>query len=684
MKKLDPAKCLTPIDTRRKYKQIIVIDLESKDGPTQRPGFTRVFLAGLYDGRKFTAFRNESPRDLPWNRQAIEKGGAIDRMMRALLTRQNRGKTIYAHAGGTFDHLHLIPWLTLHHDEFDYKIVPLQSAIQVLQVTARASKYRFTFLDSLRLLPMGLDKVAKTFGFKGKLDHSLKKHEDHPSWVPYLEQDCRALYQAVSTFQKLVTDKLKGELGITAPSTAMLLFRRNFLGRGKTPAMVPQHRHFPKCKSKECGGCLHAFMRRGYYGGRVEVFRPKGSGLSYFDVNSSYPRAMLESMPAGARVVRKGPEVKSQRDFDRLDLGNVGFVECTVEIPRTCYLPPLPYREEKTGKLLFPVGRFSGVWSYEELKLLRHPLVRGRIVSVVQSVWITRSTLFFDFVKTLYPYRDKTSAQYDEGLALIAKLMMNSLYGKFGMIEERREIRLLRPGDAMPEGATLPILFGDNNFEEDSGEEDLQSRVIYVDKVVRAPYIIPQISAHITALGRVRLWNFMAGILERKKKLYYCDTDSLLTDDHQIPSSSELGELKNEFPGEKLRVVAMGPKMYMLSKRKPFLGEHTKDCRDPKVCKGCSRDKLAMKGIPKALRTKETMKTFQRGKAVYFKRLEKLGGMVQQGLREAPRLLSVHKSVKTRDQKRELLRTGNTRPRFLWEEKVPGGVGGKRRKELDI
>lgn len=646
---------LKALYSKVRERKILVYDLESKDGDSQNIGLTRVFMAGVYDGERFITFRNHpilsSMKD--WSKRAVSEGGCIDQCMRYLLTREFRGHYIYAHNGGAFDHLHILPWLTEHISEYAYTIIPVQSSIQMLKIKERSSKQVWTFLDSIRLIPMGLDQIAKTFGFGGKVEHDLALHEDDPAWQGYLEGDCVKLYDSLEKFQRFLVDDLGGELGITTPSTAMKLYRRRYMGHGKTPALIDQHRHFKECDGVgssplgTCNACMHDWIRRGYYGGRTECFRSQGKGLSYYDINSSYPRAMLEDMPGGV-VKQYGPK-KTVTDFHRIERDAVGFIECEVYIPRTCYIPPLPYRDKQRGKLIFPSGTFSGVWPWDELKLLFDSLVLGKITRVVRSVWYQKKSLFFDFVKELYTYRDKDSASYDEGLSLIAKLMMNSLYGKFGMNEDRREILVLAKGERPPEGATLP------SFED--GNEDLLSQVCFIEKHVSPPYILPQISAQITALARIRLWRFMASVIRRGGRLYYCDTDSIITDCSDLPVSANLGELKNEFPGEVLDVEIAGLKMYMLKKEKAFPNEHEHGC-PKKGCSGCSRVKLAMKGIPREKRTEDTLRLLKNGAKVEFGRLEKLGAMAVRGFRYSPRVTPTHKRHVAKYDKREFIDDG--------------------------
>jgi len=44
---------------------------------------------------------------------------------------------------------------------------------------------------------------------------------------------------------------------------------------------------------------IDLFIRRGYYGGRTEVFTPFVPKGYQYDVNSSYPAGMIQAMPVG-------------------------------------------------------------------------------------------------------------------------------------------------------------------------------------------------------------------------------------------------------------------------------------------------------------------------------------------------------------------------------------------------
>ena len=74
-----------------------------------------------------------------------------------------------------------------------------------------------------------------------------------------------------------------------------------------------------------------------------------------------------------------------------------------------------------------------------------------------------------------------------------------------------------------------------------------------------------------------------------------------------------------------------------------------------------------MKGFPKNLRTKETLKALQKGKEVKFKRLEKLGGMADLGFRSTPKMVRVSKRLLGGTTKRRELPDGSTLPRVIYD-----------------
>lgn len=606
---------LTPLIGAIRQRKFLVMDLESKRDLTSKAGFTRPFMCGVFDGKRYYAFFDSTPPTTEdWEEHYYRPGGCVDRAMRFMLQRCYRGHHIYAHNAGRFDYLFILPWLMQVGRElgFQFSVVPVSSSIQVLDVWRQGRKHHvWRFVDSMKLIPTSLDKAAKSFGLGGKDKSALKQDLDTPetdraSWIAYNKVDCVVLYRVLERFHHYVENVLLGEVGITAPATAMKLFRRRFL-KEELPRALD----------------THAFIRESYKGGRTENYIRKGKKLYYFDINSSYPAAMLELMPAGDPIWWEG------KPPERLSKGKyVGFVECDVFVPDTLEIPPLPITDKKgSGKLIFPTGKLSGIWEWSELQMALE--VGCRVVKWKRSVWYPGKYLFKEFVEELYRYRDTSRADYDQGMSDVAKNMGNSLYGKFGMKTLRKKIYLAEDED-LPENAV-------------PANGDPECPVWYAEVESDAPYVMPQISARVTSLARQRLYRGMLEVQKRGGKVYYSDTDSIITN-VPIETSTALGAFKDELPAYagKLEGEFIAPKLYML--RAPGF------------------EKVKAKGIEGRLKTIENFYKLAGGETIEMERLEKVGTLAQAGFLRGPKMRKVPRRFLGQDSKREFRPDGSSRP----------------------
>lgn len=608
---------LTPLTGKVRRRPFLVIDIESKDGFSQKAGFTRPFQVGVYDGSQYYCFFDKEPCDAEtWEDHYWREGGCVDRVMRFVLQTKYRGHHIYAHNAGRFDYLFLLPWLMQMGVALGYSfsVVPVSSAIQMLDVWEQGHRVRWRFLDSFKLIPTSLDKAAKSFNLTGKDTTSLGKlgldtpEHDRKAWIGYNKPDCVQLYRVLERFHHYVEDVLLGEVGITAPSTSMKIFRRRFL-KDSLPRSLDSHE----------------FIRQSYKGGRTEAIIRRGKKLRYFDINSSYPAAMLENMPCGDGVWWEGKPPK--RFFDQ---GYVGFVEARVHVP-DMNLPPLPLCDPKiaAGKLVFPVGELEGIWEWDELKMA---LEYGcELVEWKRSVWYPSKPIFREYVTELYQYRDKSSALYDVGLAEVVKIMLNALYGKFGMKTKRRQIYLWNDPE-LPKNAV-------------PANGDPECPIWYAEIESDAPYIMPQISARVTSLGRQRLYRGAAEIERSGSGLvYYMDTDSILTDG-MMATSTALGSFKDEMPEISGQITGefIAPKLYLLLGPNDF-------------------QKVKAKGIESKQKTLETFRRLASGDRIWMQRLEKVGTLAQTGFSRGPKMRAVPRTFLNEDSKRLVNPDGTTRP----------------------
>lgn len=244
MRGQSPQHYLRPLLGKVKPRKFAVFDLETT------VNLEKVYLVGFYEtyirhwdvrkedsrGSYSRAFYPEDPR------------GPVSQFLTWLFSTDEYCKHwIYAHNGGNFDFLYVIKWLLQHSEEYSFQVVPLQSSVLCLTVNDKNSKRKWTFLDSFRLMNASLEKLGQAFVGEGKVKQDNKEKVDYntlhrnPLRYSYLQQDCTLLYRCLETFYGEVYAQ-GGDIGMTAPSTAMKLFRRMYLKK-----WVPTTLHFPGC-----------------------------------------------------------------------------------------------------------------------------------------------------------------------------------------------------------------------------------------------------------------------------------------------------------------------------------------------------------------------------------------------------------------------------------------------------
>lgn len=310
-----------------------------------------------------------------------------------------------------------------------------------------------------------------------------------------------------------------------------------------------------------------SFIRRAYYGGHTDVYMPFGEELYYYDVNSLYPFVMKEfPMPGGVPVWHGNLEGK---DLESM----CGFIEAYVSCPKTIKKPFLPYRD-KNETLIFPTGEFVGVYYSEELKYARG---LGYTVLPISGYLFERmESPFMDFVSSLFGSRLEARKSGNEAMAYVYKILMNSLYGRFGInpkstttevCDEARYKHLFRNSELI-----RCDMLSENNYI-----------VAYHSNTDKGPdYWNPpknsavQLAAAITASARIYMYPFIS-----RDDCYYTDTDSVVLGQplpNEVISSSVLGKFKLE--DRLVKGLFLAPKTYNYQK----IGDPDPK-PDPDVCK---------------------------------------------------------------------------------------------------
>jgi hypothetical protein len=494
------------------------------------------------------------------------------------------------------------------------------------------------FHDSLKLIPGSLSDICKDFKIEvGKAKIDLTEHilqlgwglddNGNPTNDPekynkslsegyyfehvdpyekelneYLKNDCISLYEVVKTLWELSGLPLEEFLKCpTTASLAMKVYQVNYPDDYEKAIST-------KYKGK-WGDFLEKFIREGYYGGRTEVFTPELYGGYHYDVNSLYPYVMkTHKIPIGYPKHFSDEQAETVFEAWRMFGQGTGFLECDIYIPEDLFIPPLP-RKDQEGKqqfkkLIFPVGNVHGVWTFEELDLALE--MGGEIKKYYQCVFFEKTDYIFrDFVL----YFEKIKKNSDGAKRQFAKLMQNSLYGKFGMHRIRETMLPVEMIEKCEEKG-YPYAYKSHPFIE--GEQFIVAQI-----PSHAEYIQPHIAAYITSMARIVLYQ---GLMAQLKKgaVNYCDTDSIACEAEMDPDmidDKEYGKWKKE--SEILEGIFIQPKVYY-EKHKEFLKDKEGNIVHDENGNALHKETLRFKGVPK-----KYMKTHV-NRGVYVELLERL------------------------------------------------------------
>jgi hypothetical protein len=503
---------LKPISKIKPLPAYAVYDLETS------VSLRHTYLLGYQDVHGYRYW--ESPMLPPEHPHSV-----VTQFLKWYLTPEHRNQWLFAHNGGNFDHIFCLAALVKNFPQYKLELIPSQSSILMLRVSPNGGgKQCWKFLDSARTLTDSLDSLGKCFLGEGKIEVTdYSTLHTNPLRYEYLQKDCDLLYRVIGRYFTMLRDNIKGQPGISAASTALATYRTSFQEKD----------------IKELPDESAALIRQGYYGGRCEIFRKEfksesSSILHDYDVNSLYPTMMREPQPV-EQVARN----------KTLHLEICGFIDATVEVG-PCHIPVLPYRGG--GKLLFPTGRWRGTFSTVELRLAEeHNQLKS--IRVHDAIYFRTSDIFSRYVDRLYKLRDKSEPDYQLPLDRLAKILLNSLYGKFGSSAERETIHI-RP--------SLDDII-DKNMQEMPSPISVNA---YLERTVAdTDYMLPQISAWITALGRCRL---AQQLLACNHESYYCDTDAVFTP-MKITCGTNLGQWKDEYEKDPIQYAYfVAPKVYVL------------------------------------------------------------------------------------------------------------------------
>jgi hypothetical protein len=181
-----------------------------------------------------------------------------------------------------------------------------------------------------------------------------------------------------------------------------------------------------------------------------------------------------------------------------------------------------------------------------------------------------KEKLFHDFITDLYNIRLVSTKNSVSDI--MAKLLMNSSYGRFGMDNSKENIGFTLK-DGVEEYEFIKV--GKNNIQ------------LYKEPVFLKTFTHVAIAAFVTSYARLHMHKLFGGL---GTDLYYTDTDSIFTT-RKLETGKLLGDLKHEASYQ--GAVFLLPKTY--------------------IARGLSKNKIAMKGFDKRKIVNFTFDDFKNG-----------------------------------------------------------------------
>lgn len=360
----------------------------------------------------------------------------------------------------------------------------------IYKIEIKLYGHKIEFRCSYRLIPVSIKDLGKLVGVE-KLDetydyncirHYNSKEEVDKDTLKYLYNDVNIMKQAI--VKAIEQDLTK----LTIASSAYSSWKSEMFNFEKYLCQEP--------KNEEANQTIDASYRGG-----ITMCNPRIAGkmqynLCSYDVNSLYPSTMLKyDMPCG--------EPKKVDDFGTSKYNYLVKIYVHYAKIKKGYHPFIPCKMSRLGSYDYD-DEFDNIvlclW-YDEFTLFR---LYYDVDYTLQDIWRFRKykdvfSKYFDKWKHI---KETTKNPVEKK---IAKLMMNSLYGKFGT--------------------------NDDKFSKEI--QSFSNEIIsYVNVPNETKYYYRAIASYITSQARCTL---IRAIEQNADRFLYCDTDSIYLKGTEIP-----------------------------------------------------------------------------------------------------------------------------------------------------
>lgn len=410
---------------------------------------------------------------------------------------------------------------------------------------------RINFVDSMNYYNCSLKEMGHSCGVL-KLDMPEFTEADE-KWQVYCRNDVSVLKNAMIQLMEQWGRGDHGNWQPTAPSLAWSHYR---------------HKHMPNSIVLADHGDARDLEWAAYYGGECRAYYRGNTPtpVVHYDCNSLYPSVMYGNYYPTELVdfiLCPNPGI-----FDSLLDRFCVVAEVTLETPEDSY----PKRTDKA--VLYPVGRFRTALAGPELI---DAWRKGRVLNLHSCAYYRRGVLFSSYVEQWFREKAVARIEGDQAREKLAKIMLNSLYGKFvqrsPQWENEPRVEVVRPWTVFPWK------------DPDTGIIWPARAIGWIGQVARhrrdCQHTFPAVGAYVTAYARMKMRELRRQL--PKGSVYYQDTDSLFVNYVSQEANDIIKHIRGDGLGE-LRHVAdymhlaiRGPKNYTAEGRHVIAGVRAKD-----------------------------------------------------------------------------------------------------------
>jgi len=487
--------------------------------------------------------------------------------------------TFYAHNGGKFDLIRLIKeclWNNSNYTIISSKCIELDSSW--IRFGVIVGKNTIWFKDTYRILSNSLKDLTNSFNVKHKkleTDNMMfvAESEDLEGWInvythlselkTYNLHDCLGLLEVIIEFQDIVFKSFGVDITkyMTAASISKAITLTAYYNPSRNPVFTLDQK-------------LDAYVRKSYWGGRNECFKLGliTGPLYYYDFTSLYPYAGTCKLPYGKPT------------YFTNNYPNFNQVACVIRVKMRSISDKLPAQcHMQDGKLVFPVFAEWAEKTITGVEYLYGLETKMYEYQILDGYWWNQDTWLKRFFTQVFDKKKQASMNNDTAGKYIWKLIVNSGYGNWGFVwRDKESVELSRTGSLK----WLKHLKQGNLIDY---KDDGHNCIMKVRTTVRSDCNVA-VASYITANARILLHRLMLDIKNHNHEVYYCDTDSIITNldmsKHELgikwkveqainpmnnkPFDGEnLGDLKNEIHKKYTKrsfakAIIVGCKMYSL------------------------------------------------------------------------------------------------------------------------